>query len=147
MAKKNVQPANDEVEVIVLDEKATEVVEEVTEEQVVEKKQKKAKKAKNKEGVSVEEKSTKKDSKKAEKDKNAKNLKDKKNNKSKKEKKSLKKKAAEIISELKKVSKPTFGQVVKNTSVVIIVVAICTLLLFGMDKLFSLIYDLLLPNS
>ena len=67
--------------------------------------------------------------------------------KAKKDRKSLIKKAAEIISELKKVSKPTFGQVVKNTSVVIVVVLICTLLLFGIDKLFSLIYDLLLPNS
>ena len=66
-------------------------------------------------------------------------------NKNKKETKSLKKKATEIISELKKVSKPTFGKVVKNTCVVIVVVAICTLLLFGMDRLFSLIYDLLLP--
>ena len=51
----------------------------------------------------------------------------------------------ETMSELKKVSKPTFGKVVKNTCVVIAVVAICTLLLFGMDKLFSLVYDLLLP--
>ena len=62
-----------------------------------------------------------------------------------KEKMSLKKKASEIVSELKKVSKPSFGKVVKNTCVVIVVVAICTLLLFGMDRLFSLIYDLLLP--
>ena len=60
-------------------------------------------------------------------------------------KKSIKKKASEVWSELKKVSKPTFGKVVKNTCVVIAVVAICTLLLFGVDKLFSLIYDLLLP--
>lgn len=151
MAKKNVQPAKDEVEVIVPDEveNTTSDKEIVAEEQVVEKqnKQKKEKKAKKQASVSAEEKSSKNDSKKADKDKNAKNGKDKKNNKAKKEKKSLKKKAAEIISELKKVSKPTFGQVVKNTCVVIVVVAICTLLLFGMDKLFSLIYDLLLPNS
>ena len=62
-----------------------------------------------------------------------------------KEKKSVKKKAAEVFSELKKVSKPSFGKVVKNTCVVIAVVAICTLLLFGVDKLFSLVNDLLLP--
>ena len=62
-----------------------------------------------------------------------------------KEKKSLKKKASEVFSELKKVSKPSFGKVVKNTCVVIAVVAICTLLLFGVDKLFSLVNDLLLP--
>ena len=62
-----------------------------------------------------------------------------------KEKKSVKKKATEVFSELKKVSKPSFGKVVKNTCVVIAVVAICTLLLFGVDKLFSLVNDLLLP--
>ncbi len=61
------------------------------------------------------------------------------------EKKSLKKKTAEVWSELKKVSKPSFGKVCKNTCVVIAVVAICTLLLFGVDKLFSLVNDLLLP--
>lgn len=66
-------------------------------------------------------------------------------NKPKKEKKSLKKRISEVWSELKKVSKPSFGTVVKNTCVVIAVVAICTLLLFGVDKLFSLVYDLLLP--
>ena len=65
--------------------------------------------------------------------------------KTKKEKKSFKKKMVEIWSELKKVSKPSFSKVVKNTCVVIAVVAICTLLLFGIDKLFSLVYDLLLP--
>ena len=62
-----------------------------------------------------------------------------------KEKKSVKKKATEIFSELKKVSKPSFGKVVKNTCVVIAVVAICTLLLFGVDRLFSWINGLLLP--
>ena len=116
MAKKNVQPANEEVDVIVPDEK----------EQKSSKKKDSVKSEKN--------------------DKNKNNTKDKAKNKSKKDKKSLKKKASEILSELKKVSKPTFGKVVKNTCVVIIVVTICTLLLFGMDKLFSLIYNLLLPN-
>ena len=62
-----------------------------------------------------------------------------------KDKKSMKKKAAEVFSELKKVSKPTFRKVVKNTCVVIAVVAICTLLLFGVDRLFSWFNDLLLP--
>ena len=60
-----------------------------------------------------------------------------------KEKKSIKKKASEVFSELKKVSKPSFGKVVKNTCVVIAVVAICTLLLFGVDRLFSFVNDLL----
>ena len=50
-----------------------------------------------------------------------------------------------VFSELKKVSKPSFGKVVKNTCVVIAVVAICTLLLFGVDRLFSWVNDLLLP--
>lgn len=71
--------------------------------------------------------------------------KNKSNKKQKTEKKSLKKKASEVWSELKKVSKPTFGKVCKNTCVVIAVVAVCTLLLFGVDRLFGLVYDLLLP--
>lgn len=67
------------------------------------------------------------------------------NKKQKSDKKSLKKKTSEIWSELKKVSKPSFGQVCKNTCVVIAVVAVCTLLLFGVDRLFSLVNELLLP--
>lgn len=67
------------------------------------------------------------------------------NKKQKSEKKSLKKKTAEVWSELKKVSKPSFGKVCKNTGVVIAVVAVCTLLLFGVDKLFSLVNNLLMP--
>ncbi len=65
--------------------------------------------------------------------------------KPKKDKKSLKKKLSEVWSELKKVSRPSFGKVCKNTCVVIAVVTICTLLLFGVDRLFSLFNDLLLP--
>lgn len=60
------------------------------------------------------------------------------------EKKSLKKRAKETFSELKKVSWPSFGKVCKSTGVVIAVVAVCTLLLFGIDTLFSLIYTLLI---
>jgi len=63
----------------------------------------------------------------------------------KKQRKSVKKQASEVWSELKKVSKPSFGKVCKNTCVVIAVVSICTLLLFGVDKLFSLFNDLLMP--
>ena len=63
----------------------------------------------------------------------------------KKHRKSVKKQASEIWSELKKVSKPSFGKVCKNTCVVIAVVSICTLLLFGVDKLFSLFNNLLMP--
>ena len=65
-------------------------------------------------------------------------------NAKKKPKKSLKKTATEVLSEFQKVSKPSFGKVVKNTCVVVAVVAICTVLLFGMDKLFSLLYNLLI---
>ena len=68
----------------------------------------------------------------------------KKQDKSKKEKKSAKKKMSEIFSELKKVSWPSFGTVVKSTCVVIAVVVICTAFLFGVDKLFSFLYDLLI---
>ena len=128
MAKKKVQPTSDEVEVIEQDN-----VQETSVETTSESK-KASKKASKKETQSkVDAKNSKA------------STKDKSKNKPKKEKKSLKKKATEVWSELKKVSKPSFGKVVKNTCVVIAVVAICTLLLFGMDKLFSLVYDLLLP--
>ena len=122
MAKKQKQTTNDNVEVIVPDEeKAT--------------KQPDNKKVKNSAKVEDSNKS----------DKNAKTSKQK--VKTKKERKSLKKKASEVWSELKKVSKPSFGKVVKNTCIVISVVAICTILLLGVDKLFELIYQLLIPNS
>lgn len=74
------------------------------------------------------------------------NKKSQKNN-NKTEKKSIGKKGKEIYSELKKVSWPSFGKVVKSTCVVIVVVAICTLLLFGIDMLLQLVYDLLLPSA
>lgn len=106
MAKKNVQPAESDVEIITPD---------------VDKKDKKNAKVDN---------SKQKTNKKT---------------KQKSDKKSMKKKASEVWSELKKVSKPSFGQVCKNTCVVIAVVAICTLLLFGVDRLFSLVNKLLLP--
>ena len=134
MAKKNVQPANEEVEVIVPDTTETTATEETTTKTKAKKVKDTNKETKSKEKVSAKQEN---DTKKKD-NKNSKN-------KNKKEKKSVKKRAAEIVSELKKVSKPTFGKVVKNTCVVIVVVAICTLLLFGMDRLFSLFYDLLLP--
>lgn len=136
MAKKKVQPTNDEVEVIVPDVEESKVEEAAVEETKVSKKASAKKENKEQPKTTKAETSKKKDTK---------NSKGKtKNNKQKTEKKSLKKRASEVVSELKKVSKPTFGTVVKNTSVVIVVVAICTLLLFGMDKLFSLVYNLLL---
>ena len=74
-----------------------------------------------------------------------KDAKTKKAKKDKKERKGVTKKSKEIVSELKKVSWPSFGKVVKTTGVVLLVVTICTLILFGADRLFSwLIFDLLL---
>ena len=67
-----------------------------------------------------------------------------KKSKDKKDRKTMKKRFAEIFSELKKVSWPGFTTVVKSTCVVIVVVLICTLFLFGVDKLLSLLYDLLI---
>lgn len=134
MAKKKIQPADENVEVIVPDvEENNSTAKEDTKE--VSKKNKKVKNESEKVSKDT------KNSKSSKVDKNAKN------SKNKKEKKSLKKRASEIISELKKVSKPSFGKVVKNTCVVIAVVAICTLLLLGIEKLFSLVYYLLLPNA
>ena len=63
-----------------------------------------------------------------------------------KPKKSIGKIAKETISELKKVSWPTFAKVVKQTSVVIVVVLAFTLVLFGFDRLFSWLYSLLIQG-
>lgn len=79
-------------------------------------------------------------------DKKAKNKEvkaDKKSNKKKDKKENkggLGKKIKESISEVKKVNWPTFGKVCKQTGMVISVVVICTLVLFGMDRLLSLLF-------
>lgn len=52
------------------------------------------------------------------------------------------KKTKETVSELKKVSWPSFSKVVKKTGVVIAVMIIFTVVLFGIDKLLSLLFDL-----
>lgn len=49
-------------------------------------------------------------------------------------------KSKETWSELKKVSWPSFKTVCKNTGIVISVVLICTLVLFGIDRLLGLLY-------
>lgn len=67
----------------------------------------------------------------------------KKNDKNKAEKRTLGRRIKESFSELKKVSWPSFGTTVKQTGVVITVVAICTLVLFGIDRLFGWLYTLL----
>lgn len=60
-----------------------------------------------------------------------------------KQRKSVGKIAKETVSELKKVSWPTFPKVVKQTGVVITVVVVFTLVLFGIDRLLYLLYTLL----
>ena len=75
------------------------------------------------------------------KDKSAKNSKSAK--KPKKEKRGLGKRVKETMSELKKVSWPTFGKTVKQTGMVISVVVICTLVLFGIESLLGWLYGLL----
>ena len=52
------------------------------------------------------------------------------------------KKTKETVSELKKVSWPSFSKVVKKTGVVIAVMIIFTVVLFGIDRLLSLLFDL-----
>lgn len=52
-------------------------------------------------------------------------------------------KTKETISELKKVSWPSFKTVCKNTGIVISVVLVCTLVLFGIDRLLSFLYTLI----
>lgn len=53
------------------------------------------------------------------------------------------KKLKETSSELKKVVWPSFPKVVKQTSVVLAVVIIFTIILFGIDRLLSWIFSLL----
>ncbi|MBQ3214125.1 MAG: preprotein translocase subunit SecE [Clostridia bacterium] len=65
--------------------------------------------------------------------------------KEKKEKKGgLFRKLKEAWSELKKVTWPTFATVVKKTGVVILVVLIFTVVIFGIDYLLGLLYNLFL---
>ncbi len=59
-------------------------------------------------------------------------------------KKQSKVKAA--FSELKKVTYPSFGSVVKRTAVVLAVTAIFLVVVIGIDQLLYLLYDLLTKN-
>ncbi len=52
-------------------------------------------------------------------------------------------KAKETISELKKVSWPSFGKTMKQTGMVISVVAIFTLLILGIDSLLTWLISLI----
>lgn len=76
-------------------------------------------------------------------DKKANVKQDKKKGKKEKGQNKVAKKTKETFSELKKVSWPTFGQVVKKTGVVLAVVIIFTVVLFGIDYLLGLLFDLL----
>lgn len=66
--------------------------------------------------------------------------KDKKQKKAKKQKEHKVSKVKETVSELKKVSWPKFGKVVKQTLVVIGMVIFFTLVLFAIDQLLGLAY-------
>lgn len=48
------------------------------------------------------------------------------------------------VAELKKVTWPSFGKVVKQTLIVLGVVVFFTVILFGIDRLLSLLFNLLL---
>ena len=64
--------------------------------------------------------------------------------KAKKQEKTVKvNKTKETISELKKVSWPSFGKTMKQTGMVISVVAIFTLLVLGIDSLLSWLISLI----
>ena len=68
-----------------------------------------------------------------------------KNKKAKKaEKQPKRSRAKETVSELKKVTWPSFGTVVKNTGMVLAVVLIFGLVVFGIDSLLSWIIKLIM---
>ncbi len=60
-----------------------------------------------------------------------------------KKEKKLAKKIKDTTGELKRVSWPTFGKAVKQTGVVIGVVLVTALFLFGLDRLLSWLFELL----
>ncbi len=84
-----------------------------------------------------------KDSKKKEKETNNKDNKKNVKKKDKKEKGKLKRKAKETVSELKKVTWPTFGEVCKKTGVVLVVVIVFAVVIFGIDYCLGLLMGLL----
>lgn len=134
MVRENQDLIDENVETVVTDsdtvvEDTQEVVQETNVEQPQNESDSQDKKAKK----SKVEKNT------VDKKKNAKNAK----NAKKTDKKTFGQKVKSVFGELKKVSWPSFGTVVKQTSVVIVIIALCTLVLFGVDSLFSLLYKLL----
>ena len=83
------------------------------------------------------------ENKKAKDAKNDKKKDNKKSQKNVKEKGSLKRKAKETMSELKKVVWPSFGEVVKKTGVVLVVVLVFAVVIFGIDYCLGLLVNLL----
>ncbi|MBP3431408.1 MAG: preprotein translocase subunit SecE [Clostridia bacterium] len=71
------------------------------------------------------------------------NSKDKKKKKDKEKKGGLVKKTKETVSELKKVTWPTFGEVVKKTGIVIAFVLIFGLFIYGVNTLLGWLVGLL----
>ena len=118
--------AEENAEEVVIEEAETEKAETVEEK----KDAKDAKSDKTAEKSKAEEK-------KKQKDKNKKG-------KKKENKKGLVKKTKETASELKKVTWPTFGDVVKKTGIVIAFVVIFGLLIFGVDTLLAFLSGLLI---
>ena len=126
-AQQNQRPQKEKEEAVLVQDVATENVEEkssVLTEQIV------AQEETKQENQQVEEKKE-----------NAKedNKKDKK--KKKKGEGRFKRKTKEVFSELKKVTWPTFGQVVKKTATVLVVVIAFGLALLGIDTVLELAYD------
>ncbi|MCI7003346.1 MAG: preprotein translocase subunit SecE [Eubacteriales bacterium] len=68
------------------------------------------------------------------------------NKKDKKDKVKKAGKAKATVSELKKVTWPTFGKVVKQTLVVLSVTFVFLLVVIGIDQLLYLLYNLLTKN-
>lgn len=88
---------------------------------------------------------SKKDSKDGKNAKNAKNAKNKKKaNANGEEKRTLAQKTRATVSELKKVTWPSFGQTVKQTGVVIAFVLIFVVILLGLNSLFGWLFNLII---
>ena len=73
-------------------------------------------------------------------------VKDKKKDKKKKEPSKAGRFFKDFFSELKKVTWPSFGKVVKQTGVVLLVTVIFLLVLMAFDSLFGYLYDLLVSG-
>ena len=78
--------------------------------------------------------------------KDNKNAKDKKKANGKAEKRTIAQKTKATVSELKKVTWPTFGQTVKQTGVVIGFVLIFIVILLGLNSLFGWLFNLIIDS-